>query len=175
MSPSRIIRLVFLGVLVLLCFSCTETKDLSEKFPYNRSIGEKFILKEDLYIFCDYDSSQLSIAGPHAGIIGLPPLVNEKYFEDDYFGKKNRYLKIKGIAKKGSVFTIKQVIEESSFEDSMIEFVIQFESSSVTKEIFHTDSIVNLKYYPFDKTFGDPPIFKSDLVEPLPSDGVWWK
>ena len=93
MSPSRIIRIVFLGVLVLLCFSCTETKDLSEKFPYNRSIGEKFILKEDLYIFCDYDSSQLSIAGPHAGIIGLPPLVNEKYFEDDYFGKKNRYLK----------------------------------------------------------------------------------
>lgn len=175
MFPSGILRIVFLGILFLLCFGCTENKDLSKELPYNRSIGKKFILKEDLYIFCDYDSSQLSIAGPHAGIIGLPPLVNEKYFGDDYFGKKNRYLKIKGIVKKGSIFTIKQVIKESNIEDSMIEFVIQFENFFATKEIFDTGSILNWKNYPFDKTLGDPPIFNPELVNPLPSDGIWWK
>ena len=122
-------------------------------------------MKEDLYIFCDYDSSQLSIAGPHAGIIGLPPLVNEKYFGDDYFGKKNRYLKIKGIVKKGSMFTIKQVIKESNIEDSMIEFVIQFENSFVTKEVFDTGSILNWENYPFNKTFGDQGFDDLDCVE----------
>lgn len=166
----RIFQIIFCIVLLLLVISCTKTKDLSRQSPYNQGIGKKFILNEDAYVFKFDGTSQYSIAGPNSGIPGLSRIV-----DSELIGKHRDNLIIKGVAKRGDIFTIIKIIKESSFEDSIIEFVIQFESSSVTKEIFDTDSIVNLKYYPFDKTFGDPPIFKSDLVEPLPSDGVWWK
>jgi hypothetical protein len=166
----RIFQIVFCIVLLLLVISCTKTKDLSRQSPYNQGIGKKFVLNEDAYVFKFDDTSQYSIAGPNSGIPGLSRIVDSKLI-----GKHRDNLIIKGVAKRGDVFTIIKVIEELSFEDSMIEFVIQFESSSITKEIFDTGSILNWKNYPFDKTLGDPPIFKSELVEPLRSDGTWWK
>ncbi|MBX9742723.1 MAG: hypothetical protein K2W99_04210 [Chthoniobacterales bacterium] len=153
--------------------SRTVTEDLSNQFPYSQSIGKHFVLAEDMYLFKDRGSSQLSIAGSHSGINGLPYLVSEKCLQD--YGGDNQYLKVYGIIKKGSIFTVEQVVEERTFESSFLEFIIDFHNSSLPKKIFYTGTILNWKYYPFTQNLGDPPIFDPRYALPLPADGIWWK
>ena len=165
----------FVISLALLCSACSITKNISNQPPYDQCIGKKFVLKEDMYIFKFYGSSQCSIAGQHNGIMGLPRYVDRKYLEDDHFSKNNHYLAIQGIVPKGSIFIITKVIDEITFDDSFTRILITFDNIPSIKNGIITTAILNWKNYPFDKTFGDPPIFKPDLIEPLPSDGIWWK
>ena len=162
-------------VVLGLCGGCSSTKNISKEFPYNQCIGKQFILKEDMYIFQDHDSSEYSIAGPNSGITGLPPLVNKNYLTNLYYTKNNTYLFIDGIIQKGSVFSIIKVNYVKTFELSYVDFLISFSNNSVVTHELLSGDICNLDNPPFTKTWSDPPIFKANLVEPLPSDGVWWK
>ena len=153
-----------------LLSGCTSRKDISKEAPYNQCVGRKFILKEDIYIFKYYDSLEYSIAGPNSGINGLTKFVDEKYI-----GRDNGLLVIKGVIKKNTLFSIVKIIDVKEFESSYVRFFVSFNSGLYTNENINCNSILNWKFYPFTKTWGDPPIFEADLVKPLPSDGVWWK
>ena len=158
-----------LGILGF-CTSCSLTKDISKEPPYSQCIGKKFILKEDVYLFQDHGSSQLSIAGPNSGVSGLTKFVDPKFI-----GRDNGQLLIRSIIKKDSIFSIVNVSCIQQFESSYIEFLIKFDGINLSKHGINTTCILNLNNPPDTKTWSDPPIFKANLVEPLPSDGVWWK
>jgi hypothetical protein len=153
-----------------LCFGCSSTKDISKEPPYSQCIGKKFILKEDMYIFKFNDSYKYAIAGPDSGISGLTKFVDPKFI-----GRDSGRLVIKGIIKKGSIFHIIRVNCVTTFELSYIDFLITFENIPISKNGVLSGSILNLNNPPDTKTWSDPPIFKANLVEPLPSDGIWWK
>lgn len=162
----------FIGVLDFLGLlsGCSSRKDISKEPPYNQCVGKKFALKEDVYIFKFYDNPQYLIAGPNSGVNGLATDVNKQYI-----GTSTSQLSVIDVKKKGTSFTLVKVIDESSLDNSYINFFIKFDDLNLSNDCINATRILNWKFYPFTKTWGDPPIFKSDLVEPLPSDGIWWK
>lgn len=165
----------FILSLALLCSACSMTKNISNQAPYDQCIGKKFVLKEDMYIFKFNDTSLWSIATQHSGIVGLPPLVDKKYLEDQYFGKNNQYLTIKEIVAKGSIFTVVKVNYEQNIESSHTYFLIAFETLPAVKNWISASAIMNFDNPPYTSHWSDPPIFEAKFAEPLPSDGIWWK
>lgn len=166
---------LFTFSLALLCSACSITKNISNQPPYDQCIGKKFVLKEDMYIFKFHGSSQYSIAPQNSGITGLPRYVDKKYLEDDHFGKNNHYLTMKGIVPKGSIFNITRVVRIKTFEMSYVMFLIAFDDIPAIKNGIITTEMLNFDNPPDALNWSDPPIFKAKFVEPLPSDGVWWK
>ncbi len=169
-----IVRSIILS-LALLCSGCSITKNISNQPPYNHCIGKKFILKEDMYVFKFHDSPDYFIAPEHSGITGLPPYVDKKYLENDYFGKHNYYLTILGIVPKGSIFNIIRVVRRTTFELSYVMYLIAFDNLPSIKNGIITTEILNFDNPPDALYWSDPPIFEAKFAEPLPSDGVWWK
>lgn len=170
-------QIIFGSILMMLSIvSCTVTKDVSNEYPYNQCLGKHFILKENVYIFKPHDSKQHIIAAQHSGIMGLPPLIDKKYFQNDYFGKNNKYLEIDRIIEKGSIFKIIKVNYVKDFESSSINFLVIFDNGCTPKYELLTYPLENILQNPPNTShWSDPPIFKAGLVEPLPSDGIWWK
>ena len=166
----KLFKQLFAFSLVFLCGSCSITKNISNQPPYNQCIGKKFVLKEDMYIFKDDDTSLYSIAPQDSGIPNLPRFIDPKYI-----GRHIHSLTVTTIVPKGSIFTIIKVIDAIDFENSFKEILIAFDNVPSIKNGVVTSEILNWKNHPFIKTWGDPPIFEDKFVEPLPSDGVWWK
>ncbi len=164
-----IMRFIILS-LALLCSGCSITKNISNQPPYNQCIGKKFILKEDMYIFKDDDTSLYSIAPQDAGINNLPRFIDPKYI-----GRHIHSLTVTTIIPKGNVFTIIKVIIKKTFELSYTDYLISFDDFQFTKKGLLSGQILNLNNPPYTPHWSDPPIFEAKFAEPLPSDGVWWK
>jgi len=166
----KLFQQLFAFSLALLFSACSITKNISNQPPYNQLIGKKFVIKEDMYIFKDDDASLYTIAPQDSGINNLPRFIDPKYI-----GRHIHSLTVITIVPKGSVFSIIKVIDAIGFETSFTEVLIAFDNVPSIKNGIVTSEILNWKNYPYTKIWGDPPIFEAKLVEPLQSDGVWWK
>jgi hypothetical protein len=200
MSKSKIILLI-LSLPVLSCLVCwwtpilpfSSTIDISDKSPYSEAIGKKFVVKQSMYIYqADYYSKNaiISIEGLKGIAAGrMPNVVDERYI-----GTIAGNGTIHGVVKKGQIITISHVVIEKGFEDCYGKLRVFVDSDAYFSrhECITWPSLLNRAcqdllarasqdiLYPGvnpPKTlgWGDPPIFETDLLEPLPSDGVWWK
>ena len=165
----NILRL-FTFSLALLCSACSITKNISNQPPYNQCIGKKFVLKEDMYIFQDDDTSLYSIAPQDSGINNLPRFIDPKNI-----GRHIHSLTVTTIVPKESIFTIIKVVRRTTFEMSYVMFLIAFDNIPAIKNGIITTEMLNFDNPPDTLNWSDPPIFKAKFAEPLPSDGVWWK
>ena len=118
--------LIFLGCALASC-----TIDLSKKKPYLQSIGKQFVLQQDFYIyyFNDYGKHsylsfpcKLRLGTTHSlgnFAYGLSERVDEKHV-----GSKNNHVTLEGVLHKGSVVTLKRVVEQRTFENTYFFYII---------------------------------------------------
>lgn len=112
---------------------------------------------------------------------------NEKVIKDQYEIKcANVSPKMKAvrILKKGEIVKIIKIDRETTFETSYLpEFHVKLiyktdeRKSSSDDRIYgdmQTLSLVN-DSMSGSNSFSDPPIFSSEYLRPIGSDGVWWK
>ncbi|NBV29833.1 hypothetical protein EBS02_12625, partial [bacterium] len=163
-----IMRFIILS-LVLLCSGCSITKNISDQPPYNQCIGKKFVLKEDMYIFKDDDTSLYSIAPQNSGLPNVPRFIDPKYI-----GRHIHNLTVTAIVSKGSIFNVIRVINAITFDDSYTRYLIAFDNIPSIKNGIITTEILNLDNPPYTPHWSDPPIFEARYALPLPSDGIWW-
>jgi hypothetical protein len=170
---------IFLGCALTSC-----TIDLSKKKPYREAIGKQFVLQQDFYIyyFNDYGEHsylsspcKLCLGTTHtlAGTFsyGLSERVDEKYI-----GSKNFWVTLEGVLHKGTVVTLKRVLEQRTFENTYFYYIISPNQGPFAgQEIDPYDITHMFSNPPYSKTWSDPPIFESNAALPLPSDGIWWK
>jgi len=150
-------------------------EDVSNQDPYRTSVGQKFVLQRDLYIYKFNDSAALRLgtAGdmpPYS--IGVPQDVSS-----EHTGLKTDYLTILGVAEKGQTFTIKKVEYKKDYYFPSISYIVVLDNNLLFREKeLATLQLVNLKNNPPQtKGFSTPPIFQPDMALPLASDGEWWK
>ena len=176
MTKSIIIHFTSFSILSIFLVGCfNTTEDLSKKKPYNEAIGKRFIVKKNMFIYQHSDSNVSQIGTPEylkSMVPIIPSVVNVKYV-----GTQAGSVKITGIVKKNQVVTLNRIIIDKSFESSFFSFRVFVDGNSYfSKHECDCSSIINRSFNP-PKTsnWSDPPIFKADLIEPLPSDGIWWK
>lgn len=115
MSSANVRRSVVyscVGLSFLLCAltGCVRSAYLNDIEPYSKYIGEKYVLLQDCYIFkIDYPRPELGAYSPSQGITFLPKTVDSQYVGHTYY----KTIKILGIARKGSVFTIQSIREDT--------------------------------------------------------------
>lgn len=157
----------------LLVSACSASyKDVSNQAPFRDAIGQKFVVQTDLYIYKLYDSSVLELGpasdlGPYS--IGVPRKVDDKYI-----GLKAEYLSLEGVVKRGQIFTIEKVLYRDDGFSSSISYRIALDGlPSLSKKQIATMQLIepggNL---PSARNGYSPPIFKSEFVLPLESDGL---
>lgn len=176
MAMNRTFKVVIMIFSFIGLISCTQTTNISDQEPYKTAIGKHFILQKDMYVyqFNDPESSLriglvTDMSNPS---IGIPNIIDKKYI-----GIKGAYITIKGVAEKGEICTIKNIIKKQTFENSTCKYYISLNNNIISSiQEIDTYDIVNISHNPPDtKTWSDPPIFKADAALPLPSDGIWWK
>ena len=166
---------------MLLLASCTI--DLNRQEPYFRAIGKQFVLQQDLYIyyFNDYNKYPYLVPlpcklylGTTAGFGSLSYDLPEKV-EEKYIGSKNSYFTLLGILSKGTVMSVKRIVEHKTLDNSYTLYIVSPNQGSFENQEIDSFGICDFSNPPFTKTWSDPPIFKAEYALPLPSDGVWWK
>ena len=166
------IKRLFIGLVLVILLSfclvaCNNYEDLSGKQPYVESIGKKFILQQDYYIYTFRESPHLYLGEA----IGLPKDINEKYIGTKYIDGS-----IIGIAKKGQIIQVNKFSKEIAVMAGSFYFLYVSLANNPKFNKLDAIGLMNtMKNPPFTTTWSDPPIFKTEYALPVPSDGVWWK
>lgn len=169
-------------IITSFCIGCS--RDVSNDIPYKTAIGKSFILQEDVYIYSYLDSPRLVLGSP----IGILPYVNghAPTVDAKFIGLKTNQIIIRGIAKKESILSIKEISIHKDVDNTYPDYIANIKGEE--KQYLHMSSeLLDLqKNPPFTTTWrnkdappvpiwSDPPIFKAKYALPLPSDGIWWK
>jgi hypothetical protein len=131
-----------------------------------------------MYIYQFIDSEKIGCIGDVNNMVspfdeGIPKVIDKKYI-----GTQGQYIRLRGVARKGSIVTIKSVIEEETFENMTCKYYISLDHNTTipSTEQIDTYDITNIYHNPPDtKSWSDPPIFQATAALPLASDPVWWK
>jgi len=161
--------------LLLTLVGCTHVTDLSRQEPYIQAIGKQFVLRQDMYIYQFNDpGSSLRIGDIRS--TNNPPNIPD-VIDERYIGTEGAYITLRGVARKGEIFTVKSVIKKQTFEDVTYKYYISLNNNSTIPptEQIDTYDISNFNNPPDTKTWSDPPIFQANAALPLSSDVIWWK
>lgn len=164
-------------IMIVMIFSACRPalRDVSSQGPYREAIGKKFILQRDLYVYKFHDSPLLQLGSANnmpPDSMGVPEEVDEKYI-----GLNAEYLTLKGVVKKGQVFTIKKALYKEDYYFPYVSYRVVLDGNQQfsNKEINTMQMIELTANPPKTETWSTPPIFKSDMALPLASEGEWWK
>ena len=164
---------VCIAVLFVLYF-CTGDYNISKKEPFKKAIGEHFVLQKDFQIYqfnsekSKYFLGEVNKMGDFS--YGLPKVIDK-----NSIGVEGTSLTIVGIAKVGTVLTIKKIIKNKSTAGTSYSYNALLSNNPFTKEVDTSELVDKHNNPPYTKTWSDPPIFDPKAALPLPSDGLWWK
>jgi hypothetical protein len=155
------IRFLLFGVAAFFLAACSVSQDVSNLPAFKAAIGKKFIAQQDLYIY--------SINGSSLDVIGASK-------DLDAAKSAGKQVVIKGIIKQGQTMVIKRILQVTGIRDSYTSYRVLIDQDPVYSKkeceitpVFNPDNPAKTVYW------SDPPIFRADVANPAPDDGVWWK
>jgi hypothetical protein len=143
--------IVFLGT--ILQFGChTTIRDIGSLEPYSKTIGSKYMLMQDCFLFSYSDTRSKVFIGNSSCAIYLPDKINEVFV-----GKRIGEVYIFGIVHKGAIFTVVGVEQNDSFETGTVrEWKVIFDDHRFGEQVCYATDLTDI--------LKNPPTFRENLA-----------